>query len=50
MSLEQLESCELVVALAGGLDKVEAIKGALSGNYIDVLITDRITAEAILKH
>ncbi|MBU1294396.1 MAG: sugar-binding transcriptional regulator [Gammaproteobacteria bacterium] len=50
MSLEQLESCELVVALAGGLDKVEAIKGALSGNYIDVLITDRVTAEAILNN
>ncbi|MBJ7538577.1 sugar-binding transcriptional regulator [Marinomonas transparens] len=50
MSLEQLEACELVVALAGGADKVEAIKGALSGNYIDVLITDRVTAEAILKH
>jgi len=48
MSLEQLEACELVVALAGGLDKVDAIKGALSGNYIDVLITDRVTAEAIL--
>ncbi|WP_191599968.1 sugar-binding transcriptional regulator [Marinomonas algicola] len=49
MSLEQLNACEHVVALAGGLDKVEAIKGALRGGYIDVLITDRITAEAMVK-
>ncbi|WCN08930.1 sugar-binding transcriptional regulator [Marinomonas mediterranea] len=49
MTLEQLHACEHVVALAGGLDKVEAIKGALRGGYIDVLITDRVTAEAIAQ-
>ncbi|ADZ90882.1 sugar-binding transcriptional regulator [Marinomonas mediterranea] len=49
MTLEQLHACKHVVALAGGLDKVEAIKGALRGGYIDVLITDRVTAEAIAQ-
>lgn len=50
MTLKQLDACDHVVALAGGLDKTEAIKGALRGGYIDVLITDRITAEAIVKN
>lgn len=44
MTLPQLKECPEVIALAGGLEKVEAIKGALNGGYIDVLVTDRITA------
>jgi len=49
MTLNQLQHCEHVVGVAGGIDKVEAIKGALRGGYIDVLITDRVTAEAIVR-
>ncbi|MFP8966487.1 sugar-binding transcriptional regulator [Pokkaliibacter sp. CJK22405] len=49
MSLAQLKNCPRVVGLAGGLDRVDAIKGALAGGYIDVLITDRITAKALVK-
>ncbi|MBJ7556925.1 sugar-binding transcriptional regulator [Marinomonas spartinae] len=49
MTLNQLQHCEHVVGVAGGIDKVEAIKGALRGGYIDVLITDRVTAEAIIR-
>ncbi len=48
MALDKIKKCPQVVALAGGLDKVEAIKGALSGQYIDVLITDRVTAKQLL--
>ena len=44
MSLQQLHDCENVIGLAGGQEKVEAIKAALNGGYIDVLVTDRVTA------
>lgn len=50
MSLSQIKRCDRVVGLAGGLDKVQAIKGALKGGYLDVLITDRITATALLEN
>lgn len=48
MALSQLRRCPRVVALAGGVDKSAAIRGALTGNYIDVLITDRLTAETLV--
>ena len=47
MSLQQLKDCPRVVALAGGMEKVEAIGSALKGGFIDVLITDRVTAESL---
>ncbi len=37
-----------MVALAGGKDKVAAIKGAMQGGYIDVLITDFPTARMLI--
>ncbi len=48
MSLGQIKKTKRVVALAGGKRKVEAIRGALHGGWIDVLITDRWTARAVL--
>lgn len=48
MPLLQVRNCPRVVALAGGLDKKAAIQGALVGGYVDVLVTDRYTAEALL--
>ncbi len=48
MSLEQIKQCPRVVALAGGLDKVESIRAALIGGLIDVLVTDRITASELV--
>jgi deoxyribonucleoside regulator len=36
------------IGIAGGLGKVEAILGALRGNYINVLVTDDQTAAEIL--
>lgn len=38
-----------VVGVAGGLEKVDAIRAALKGNYLNVLITDVYAAEALLK-
>ena len=49
MALEKVKKCPNVVALAGGTDKVAAIKGALTGGYIDVLITDYPTARLLVS-
>ncbi|WP_413738791.1 sugar-binding transcriptional regulator [Sodalis sp. RH21] len=48
MPLPQVRECARVVALAGGQEKVAAVKGALEGRYIDVLITDRLVAERLI--
>jgi len=47
MSLQQLKDCPNVVALTGGQDKLVAIRAALAGGYVDVLITDRHTAASL---
>jgi deoxyribonucleoside regulator len=39
---------KLVVAVAGGRDKREAIRGAMRGRFANVLVTDEDTAEALL--
>jgi deoxyribonucleoside regulator len=44
MSLSELKKVETVVGIAGGAEKFDAILGALNGQYVDVLITDHITA------
>ena len=45
MSLEQLRRVRRSVGVAGGERKHTAIRGALLGGFINVLITDRFTAE-----
>jgi len=45
----ELSEIETVVGIAGGLEKVNVIKGALNGKLIDVLITDNQTAAEILN-
>lgn len=47
--LSELREMKQVVGIAGGLNKVAAITGALAGGYLDVLITDQDTAVAILE-
>jgi DNA-binding transcriptional regulator LsrR (DeoR family) len=49
MSLEQLSHVERAVGVAGGRRKVEAIRGALRGHWVNVLITDRFTASRLLE-
>lgn len=48
ISLQQLQALEHVVGVAGGAEKVAAILGALRGGYVDVLVTDTITAQSVL--
>ena len=47
--IDLLRSLNHVVAVAGGLDKKEAILGALNGGYIDVLITDEDVAHSLVE-
>lgn len=49
MSLEQLRRVKRAVGIAGGLHKVEAIRAALHGRLINVLITDHFTARRLLE-
>ena len=48
ISLPQLRKVRRIVGIAGGRRKIRAILGALRGRLINVLITDRRTAAAIL--
>jgi DNA-binding transcriptional regulator LsrR (DeoR family) len=50
MQLEQLRKVERSVGIAGGKRKFEAIRGALRGKLINVLITDRRTAERLVEN
>ena len=43
-SLNTLKSLNNVIGISGGPQKVEAIRAALRGSYLDVLITDEDTA------
>ncbi len=38
-----------VIAVAGGLEKTEAIRASLKGRYFNVLITDAYVAEALVR-
>jgi DNA-binding transcriptional regulator LsrR (DeoR family) len=49
MELDMLRRVPRVVGIAGGRRKTAAIRGALAGRWINVLITDRSTAERLLK-
>ena len=48
MNLMQLRQVERSIGVAGGERKYSAIRGALHGRWINVLITDRGTAEHLL--
>ncbi len=48
MNLHQLKQVRRTVGIAGGKRKVDAIRGALVGGYINVLITDHHTAGRLL--
>jgi len=47
MELSDLRHVDRVVGIAGGRRKLAAIRGALDGRWINVLITDRHTAEKL---
>lgn len=47
ITLQEIKQIDTVVGIAGGLKKVEAIRGALRGKFIDVLITDNHVASQL---
>ncbi|MEC9198959.1 MAG: sugar-binding transcriptional regulator [Pseudomonadota bacterium] len=49
MTMEELSKVDRVIALAGGQAKTEAIRGALNTGVIDLLITDKFSAERLLQ-
>lgn len=49
MSLAQLKGVKNRIGVAGGKRKLDAILGALNGSWINILITDRSTARALLE-
>ncbi|MFZ2089146.1 MAG: sugar-binding domain-containing protein [Desulfobaccales bacterium] len=46
---EPARSDRYAVAVAGGLEKAEAIRACLKGKYFNVLITDAYVAEALVQ-
>lgn len=49
LEVSDLKRIPLKIAAAGGKDKVKGIKAALTGDWVDVLITDEDTAKALLN-
>lgn len=49
ISLDQLRRVRRTVGIAGGERKLAAIHGALEGGWVNVLITDRFTAERLVQ-
>ena len=49
MTLEQLRNTPVVVTVTSGIKRAPAIKAAIKGGYVKVLITDNETAEELLK-
>lgn len=48
IGVDELRSIPNVIGIAGGMDKVAAILGALRGGYLDVLVTTEDVARALL--
>jgi deoxyribonucleoside regulator len=48
IDLETLKTIPQVIAIAGGIEKVRAVLGALRGGYVKTLVTDTATARAVL--
>lgn len=47
--INALKSKNNVIGIAGGHHKVQSIRGAINGGYIDILITDEDTAKELLE-
>lgn len=47
ISLPQIAKIDRVVGVTGGPQKIATIRGALLGGWIDVLVTDQITAQKL---
>ncbi|HKV45968.1 MAG TPA: sugar-binding transcriptional regulator [bacterium] len=49
VDLDDLRRIRTVIGVAGGLEKAEAILGALRGGLVTVLVTDHLAAQAVLR-
>ena len=49
VEVDLLKNVPLVIGLAGGIDKKDCILAALRGGYINVLVTDELTALSIIN-
>jgi DNA-binding transcriptional regulator LsrR (DeoR family) len=49
LDLEKLKQIPLVIGVASGGEKIQAIKAALKGNLLDVLITDEETGRHLVE-
>jgi DNA-binding transcriptional regulator LsrR (DeoR family) len=49
LTLEEIAKIGHVVGVAGGTEKLAAIRAAIIGKLVDVLITDHITAQKLLQ-
>jgi DNA-binding transcriptional regulator LsrR (DeoR family) len=49
IDLPSLARVPLVIGVAGGREKAEAILGALRGSYINCLVTDEVAANEVLR-
>lgn len=48
IALDELKKVKRIVGVAGGERKTDAILGAMRGRFIDVLVTDRFSAERLI--
>jgi DNA-binding transcriptional regulator LsrR (DeoR family) len=48
VTCEQLKRADRSVGVAGGARKYDAIRGAVLGGWVNVLVTDHVTAERLL--
>jgi DNA-binding transcriptional regulator LsrR (DeoR family) len=49
IALEQLKRTLRVIGVAGGDRKVEAIRACLTGGLVNVLVTDKFSADKLLE-
>lgn len=49
LTLEDLREIPVKIGLAGGVQKIEAIYGAIAGGYVNVLVTDLMTARRLME-
>ena len=49
MDISMLRSVPRSIGIAGGVEKLRAVRGALNGHYINTLITDIECAEALIS-
>jgi DNA-binding transcriptional regulator LsrR (DeoR family) len=47
-AFDRLPDAAVKILAAGGLHKVPVLRAALAGGYVDVLVTDELTAESLL--